>query len=48
MNHKSSKSSSESSSTPAPMPTVVSTSPDVVPMDVDAIRTGRGKLIPEE
>ena len=47
-NNKSSLSSSKSSSTPTPTPTVVSTSPDVVPMDVDTIRTGQGKLTLEE
>lgn len=40
--------SSKSTTAPLPTPTVVSTNPDVVPMDVDAVRTGCGKLTPEE
>ena len=39
---------SKSSSTSAPTTSVVLTSPDVVPMEVDAVRIGCGKLTPEE
>ena len=41
-------SSSKSTSIPSSTPSVITTSSDVVPMDVDAVRTGRGKLTPEE
>ena len=45
-NHKPSTSSKPSTST---LPTsVVSTTPDVIPMDVDVIHTGQGKLTQEE
>jgi hypothetical protein len=41
-------STSTNSNSNSPLPPVTNTSSDVVPMDVDALRTGRGKLTQEE
>ena len=46
--HSKSSSTAKPSSSSTPTPTIVSTTPDVVPMEVDSVRTGRGKLTPEE
>ena len=46
--HQKTSSAAKTTSSSVPVSNVISTTPDVIPMEVDAVRTGRGKLTAEE